>query len=98
MNMNIELKKFGTTLTSRQSGKEAFLAFSPTLNVIKDDEMIIVDFDGVNTFTPGWGDEFLRQLHNKFGARLILKSTDNPSAKATITIIEQTNNMKFQIQ
>jgi len=95
--MKIELKKFGITLNSRQLGKEALLAFNPLLNEIKNDEIIVIDFDGVNTFTPSWGDEFLSPIQIKYQERLILKNTDNPSVKATIEILEQTNNVKFKL-
>ena len=36
--MRIELRKFGTTLISRQAGLEALKAFQPTLQDIKPDE------------------------------------------------------------
>ena len=96
--MIIELKKFGTTLTSRQLGKEAFSAFTPTLKEIPKDELVIVDFNGVNTFSPSWGDEFLTQLHNKYGKKLSLKNTDNLSVKATLKTLEDTNNIKFIVE
>lgn len=96
--MTIELKKFGTTLTARQNGKEAFAGFSTFLNNVKDGEKIYIDFSGVNTFSPSWGDEFLAQLYYKFKERLILKSTDNPSVNTTISILEETNNIKFIIE
>jgi hypothetical protein len=96
--MIIELKKFGTTLTSRQIGKESFAAFTPTLNEITSDEKVYVDFSGVNTFSPSWGDEFLTQLFNRFGSRLILKQTENPSVNTTISILEETNDIKFIIE
>ena len=96
--MIIELKKFGPTLTSRQNGKESFTGFTPILNDVADDELVYVDFSGVNTFSPSWGDEFLTQLYYKFKERLILKSTDNPSVKITISILEETNNLKFIIE
>ena len=73
--MNIELKKFGTTLLSRQTGREAFLALQPFLKDVKEDEVIEVDFDGVLTFSPSWGDEFLTPLLKIYGDRLILKNT-----------------------
>jgi len=85
--MIIFLKKFGTTLNSRQFGKESFAAFCPSLKEIKDDEKIIVDFEGVITFTPSWGDEFLNQLFNRFGERLVFKNTENPSVKATLKLL-----------
>ncbi|MFH0854630.1 MAG: hypothetical protein V1891_04015 [bacterium] len=54
--MTIYLKKFGTTLTGRQFGKESYAAFKPTLREIKESEEVEIDFEGVITFTPSWGD------------------------------------------
>lgn len=93
--MNIELKKFGTTLISRQAGREAYSAFSPSLRDVKPDELVDVDFDGVITFSPSWGDEFLRPLFEAYGHRLILKNTTNPSVLATLETLEKVNNLKF---
>jgi len=95
--MIIELEKFGTTLISRQTGREDFSAFSPVLKDLRNDENIEVDFDGVITFSPSWGDEFLTPLLDKYGARLILINTNNPSVKATLEILEKTANKKFNI-
>ncbi|OGE82977.1 MAG: hypothetical protein A2846_02410, partial [Candidatus Doudnabacteria bacterium RIFCSPHIGHO2_01_FULL_49_9] len=75
--MNIDLQKFGTTLISRQTGKEAFSAFQPSLRDVGDNEEVLVDFKGVLTFTPSWGDEFLTPLQNRFGDRLKLINTAN---------------------
>ena len=50
--MRIELKKFGTLLVSRPAGKEAYAAFLPTLNELKNDESIEIDFADVTTFSP----------------------------------------------
>ena len=85
--MTIFLKKFGTTLNGRQFGKESFAAFEFSLRNIKSDEEIIVDFEGVITFTPSWGDEFLSPLVDRFGDRLTLKNTDNPSVRATLKLL-----------
>lgn len=95
--MNINLSKFGSVLTSRQSGKEAYAAFLPTLATIKNNEELLVDFDGVSTFSPSWGDEFLTPLLKQFGERLILKNTKNPSVSLTITTLEKINGSKFKI-
>lgn len=95
--MTIFLKKFGTTLNSRQFGKESLAAFKPSLRNIKKDEEVIVDFDGVITFTPSWGDEFLGFLHNEYKDRLMLKNTDNPSVQASLKILEQVYKDKFRI-
>jgi len=82
--MTIFLKKFGTTLNGRQFGKESFAAFEPSLREVKEDEPVQVDFEGVVTFTPSWGDEFLGPLFNRFGDRLLLKNTKNPSVQAVL--------------
>lgn len=87
--MIIQLKKFGTTLVSRPSGKEAWLAFQPVLNQISSNEEIIVDFDGVFVLTPSWADEFLTPLHGEFKERVKLQNIDNPSVKATLAILEK---------
>ncbi len=87
--MTIFLKKFGTTLNGRQFGKESFAAFELSLRDIKGDEEIIVDFEGVVTFTPSWGDEFLGPLFNRFDQRLILKNTENPSVQVTLKFLEK---------
>ena len=95
--MRIYLKKFGTTLTSRQLGKEAFLAFQPNLKEIKPGEKVEVDFDGVITFTPSWGDEFLTPLLNQYKDNLLLLNTANPSVQATLDILEQIGGMKYTV-
>ncbi len=85
--MIIQLKKFGITLVSRPSGKEAWLAFQPSLNEISGEEEIIVDFDGVVVLTPSWADEFLTPLRKRFSDRVKLHNTDNPSVSATLAIL-----------
>jgi len=90
LTMIIEIKKFGTTLISRQTGREAFLALQPFLKDVKEGEIIEVDFDGVLTFSPSWGDEFLTPLFNIYGDRLVLKNTSNPSVQATLDILGKT--------
>jgi hypothetical protein len=96
--MIIFFKKFGTTLNGRQFGRESFAAFDSSLENIGKDENVIVDFDGVVTFTPSWGDEFLNPLVSKFGKRLILKNTKNPSVQASLKILEEVYKKKFKIQ
>lgn len=87
--MTIQLKKFGTTLVSRPSGKEAWLAFQPTLNQVKPDEEIVVDFADVITLAPSWADEFLTPLNIRFNNKVKLRNTSNPSVKATLAILDQ---------
>ncbi len=96
--MIITLKKFGTTLTSRQLGKEALAAFKPNLSNISDDELVEIDFEGVTTFSPSWGDEFLSPLLEQYGERLVLVNTDNPSVKATLELLRNLEGKNFKIK
>ncbi|KKQ18097.1 MAG: hypothetical protein US31_C0010G0021 [Berkelbacteria bacterium GW2011_GWA1_36_9] len=96
--MRIELKKFGTTLTSRQAGDEAFKAFQSTLQGIKPDEALEIDFSGVLTFSPSWGDEFLSPLLDQLGDNLVLLYSDNLSVQATIKILQEIKNKSFVIR
>ncbi|MFH1643032.1 MAG: DUF4325 domain-containing protein [Patescibacteria group bacterium] len=96
--MELSLKKFGTILTSRQFGKEAFLAFQPSLREISEKENIEIDFNGVDSLSPSWADEFLRPLLLKRGERLILKNTNNLSVKETLSFLEEIEGFKFNIR
>jgi len=92
--MKIILNKFGTTLVSRSSGKEAHLAFEPVLKELVKDEMIEIDFEGVIAMGPSWGDEFLTPLFDKYKGHIKLLNTKNPSVKATLEILEEIRNSK----
>lgn len=94
--MKIELKKFGTTLISRQNGREAFAAFQPQLTALGENEILELDLEGVITFSPSWGDEFLSPLLKKYDTRLILINTSNPSVKATLELLEKINQKDFK--
>ncbi len=85
--MIIKLNKFGTMLVSRPAGKEAYLAFAPTLRECKENEDIGVDFEGVEVLTPSWADEFLTPLFNLFKNRVNLKNTTNPSVTESLKIL-----------
>lgn len=84
-------------LISRQSGKEAYLAFKPILQNVTKDEQIEVDFSGVDTFSPSWGDEFLTPLINEFGEKVILSNTNNPSVKVTLELLTELEAKHFKI-
>lgn len=87
--MIIKLNKFGTTLTSRQDGKEAYNAFLSTLQSVPNNEEIEIDFEGVVTFTPSWADEFITPILDNYGGRVKLMHTDNPSVEATLRLLEK---------
>jgi hypothetical protein len=86
--MIIKMNKFGTTLLSRQAGREAWLAFQPQISMIGPKEKVEVNFEGVTTFSPSWADEFLTPLKKKFGDRVVLLETSNPSVEVTLEILE----------
>ncbi len=90
--MIIEIKKFGTTLVSRPSGKEAWLAFQPILIDVSDTEEVVVDFKDVLVLTPSWADEFLTPLRSRFSDKVKLVNTNNASIKATLSILDQNHN------
>ncbi len=93
--MTIELKKFGTTLSSRPAGKEAYASFLPSLKELSADEKIEIDFDGIGSLSPSWADEFLTPLRDQYLERLILLPTDNLSAKVTIQLLEEIRQKPF---
>ena len=94
--MEIQLAKFGAILTSRQNGREAVLAFASTLGAIPENETVAVDFSGIVSVSPSWAGEFLVSLHGRFGDRLRLHPSDNPSVAATMDILEQAHGIKFR--
>lgn len=85
--MIIQLKKFGTVLTSRPAGKEALAAFLPYLDNVPADEKIDIDFDGVLVLSPSWADEFVLHLRERFHDRLIFTNINNPSVQATLKFL-----------
>ena len=87
--MLIALKKFGTTLLSRQAGKEAFLAFQPYLKTMIENEAIEIDFEGVAVLSPSWADEFITPLFGQYHERVTLLNTQNPSVLATLQTLEK---------
>lgn len=96
--MKIELKKFGTTLVSRQAGREAYLAYRPSLSKVGDQETVEVDFSGVTTFSPSWGDEFLGPLSEKYGNNLkLLNTSGNPSVVLTLKLLEKVKTRNFVV-
>ncbi len=96
--MKIEIKKFGKTLTSRDSGQEAYKAVQKQLEELKKDEELVLDFAGVNTFTPSWGDEFITPLHNLYKQRLVLIKSQNPSIAATLELLTEIYQTEFNFK
>ena len=92
--MIIELKKFGDILTSREAGKEALLAFSPTLKSLNENERITLDFQGVSVLTPSWADEFMRPILEKYGKKVLVINDTNPSVAYALRFANPKLNLK----
>lgn len=87
--MRIALSKFGAMLISRPAGRDALLAASAYLQPVSDTEPIEVDFTDVHVLTPSWADEFITGLRAKYGERVVLLPSDNPSVQLTLETIGQ---------
>jgi hypothetical protein len=87
--MRIEIKKFGTVLTSRPAGKEAYLSARAYLLPKDKNEKVEIDFSGVQVLSPSWADEFLTPIKNEFDTNFILLPSENSSVKASLEILEQ---------
>lgn len=96
--MEIKIKKFGTLLTSRDDGREAYLAIQSDLKKLNKNEDLILDFYGVNTFSPSWGDEFVTKLYQNLSNKIILKNTKNKSVFFTLELLEEVNNISFNTE
>ena len=96
--MKLQLEKFGKTLVSRELGSEARKAFQPTLRELPENEELEIDFSGVFTFSPSWGDEFLSPLLNQIGDKLVLLPSDNLSVQATLKILQEANKRPFKFR
>ncbi len=87
--MLIELKKFGEVLTSRPSGREAYLAMQAyTLKGLSKDEPIEIDFSGVKVLAPSWADEVITKIAEKF-KNVKLLNTENSSVAATLETLRK---------
>lgn len=87
--MKIELKKFGTVLTSRPAGKEAYLSARAYMLPKDKIEKVEIDFSGVQVLSPSWADEFITPIKNELGDNLVLLPSDNSSVKASLEILKQ---------
>ena len=88
--MVISVVNFGETLMSRPAGKEAFLmAKAYVFKGIKQNETIVLDFDGIKVLAPSWVDEFISGLKSEYSNDIQYTNTDNPSVQASLkTVLE----------
>ena len=82
-------------LISRPDGKEAFLAASAyLLKDVNKNELIEIDFSEVQVLTPGWADEVVTKIADKFN-NVKLLNTKNPSVKASLEILREYSDLKI---
>lgn len=87
--MKLELSKFGNILSSRPSGRDAWLSAQAYLfDKLKPKEKIEVDFSNVSVLSPSWAEEFLTQLKKTYSGRVVFLPSDNPSVKASLEMVE----------
>lgn len=86
--MKIEVKKFGKLLISRPAGKEAILAAKAYLLPKEIDEVITLDFTGVEVLSPSWMDEFISGIKSIYSNKKIeFVNTQNESVKETLKVL-----------
>ena len=88
--MKLELKKFGSFLSSRPAAKEAWLVTRAyILDDLGPDEKIEVDFEGVKVLTPSWADEFISALKTEWPNRVALLPSDNKSVQMSLEFLSK---------
>ena len=86
--MNLSVSKFGEVLMSRPAGKEAFaMANAYIFSVLKPEEKIKLDFEGVKVLTPSWADEFITGIKKSFSNEIEFLNTDNESVEASLKVV-----------
>lgn len=89
--MTIKLSKFGTILTSRPAGREAYLATKAYLLPQKLDK-VEIDYSGVQVMTPSWLDEFITPLKKEYGPENIISlPSNNGTVSASLAILAKTS-------
>lgn len=75
-------------MLSRPAGREAALALQANvLRELKEDEIIELDFSKMLVLTPSWADEFFSTLRVRYGNRIKILPSDNPSVQLTLKTI-----------
>ena len=86
--MTVNINNFGDILMSRPAGREAFLmAKAYVFKELKENDDIILDFDGIKVLAPSWADEFISGIMSEYKSNIKYLNTDNPSVKASLEAI-----------
>ena len=88
--MVVNVSNFGDILMSRPAGREAFLmAKAYVFKELKENDDIILDFEGIKVLAPSWVDEFISGIKSMYSNKVEYINTGNPSVKASLkTILE----------
>ena len=87
--MVLIINNFGDILMSRPAGREAFLmAKAYVFREVKENDEIILDFNGIKVLAPSWADEFIFGIKKEYSNRVQYINTENPSVKATLKIVD----------
>lgn len=82
-------------LISRPAGREAWLVMQSSLiKNLDENELIEIDFSGVEVLTPSWADEIITMLAEKF-KNIKLLNTENESVQATLKTLRDYSGLKI---
>lgn len=88
--MKIAIQKFGTHLISRPEGRDAALVIRNQFLNKSQENLVILDFEGVKILTPSWLDEVVFEIlksHKKENVTFV--NTTNSSVNASLeTVLE----------
>ncbi len=93
--VKIEIKKYGELLTSRPAGKDAFLAMeSYVLKNLPVDRPIEIDFRGIKVLSPGWADEVITRIAERF-KNVKLLNAENATVQATLKTLREYSDLRI---
>lgn len=82
--------KFGDILNSRPTGREAYLGFRPRLlHDLKENEEIMLDFEGIRVLTPSFADEFVTKIVESYPGRIAFKNTKNITVQKVLKFLSK---------
>lgn len=86
--MTLQVKKYGSILTSRPAGREA--ALSCLAYDLNNDKSVglTLDFTEVLVMTPSWLSEFVQTLKEKGIGSVSFLPSENPTVTSSIEFIE----------
>lgn len=92
--MVFQMKKFGTVLSTRSLGKQVYTSLYE--DILHCDELLILDFDGIDAVTNSFADEVFGRLAVRIGLselqrRTTFRNIDRVSAMCVRVAIDARN-------